>query len=75
MGDQELARVHALVSLRKGDAVGDKAVKPRSLLRIVGRLSDQPNKDDGADVLVASYYRHWPSAEYVTEQARSHMRR
>jgi len=29
----------------------------------------------GADVVVASYYRHWPAAEYVTEQARSSMRR
>lgn len=75
VGDQELARVHALVKLQKEDAVGDKAIKPRSLVRVVGKLSDQPNKDDGADVLVAGYYRHWPGAEYVTEQARSYMLR
>jgi hypothetical protein len=44
-------------------------------VRVIGKLEDQPNKDDGTDVLVASYYRHWPPAEYVTEQARSYMRR
>jgi hypothetical protein len=75
VGDQELARVHALVSLQKTDAIGAKNLKPLSLVRVVGKLEDHVNKEDGADVLVASYYRHWPAAEYVTEQARSYMRR
>ena len=43
--------------------------------RVIGKLEDHANKEDGADVLVASYYRHWPAAEYVTEQARTYMRR
>jgi hypothetical protein len=75
VGDQELARVHALVKLRQGDAIGPQSLKPQSLVRVVGKLEDHVNKEDGADVLVASYYRHWPAAEYVTEQARSYMRR
>jgi hypothetical protein len=75
VGDQELARVHALVALREGDAIGQKTLKPQSLVRVIGKLQDHVNKEDGADVLVASYYRHWPAAEYVTEQARSYMRR
>jgi hypothetical protein len=75
VGDQELARVHALVSLRQADAIGQKALKPQSLVRVIGKLEDHVNKEDGADILVASYYRHWPAAEYVTEQARSYMRR
>ncbi len=75
VGDQELARVHALVELRKDDAVGPKNLKPQSLVRVIGKLEDHVDKEDGADVLVASYYRHWPAAEYVTEQARSYMRR
>jgi hypothetical protein len=75
VGDQELARVHALVSLKKDDAIGQKNLKPLSLVRVIGKLEDHVNKADGADVLVASYYRHWPAAEYVTEQARSYMRR
>jgi len=75
VGDQELSRVHALVKLKQEAAVGAKQLGPRSLVRVVGKLEDLPNKDDGTDVLLASYYRHWPPAEYVTEQARSYMRR
>jgi hypothetical protein len=75
VGDQELARVHALVELRQSDAIGQQNLKPQSLVRVIGKLEDHVNKEDGADVLVASYYRHWPTAEYVTEQARSYMRR
>ena len=75
VGDQELSRVHALVKLKQDGAVGAKQLGPRSLVRVVGKLEDQPNKDDGTDVLLAGYYRHWPPAEYVTEQARSYMRR
>jgi hypothetical protein len=75
VGDQELAQVHALVELRQADAIGPKNLKPQSLVRVVGKLEDHVDKEDGADVLVASYYRHWPAAEYVTEQARSYMRR
>jgi hypothetical protein len=75
VGDQELARLHALVKLSQSDMIGQKTLKPQSLVRVIGKLEDHVNKEDGADVLVASYYRHWPAAEYVTEQARSYMRR
>jgi len=75
VGDQELARVHALVQVAQSDNVGSERLKPRWLVRIVGKLEDQPSKDDGSDVLLGSYYRHWPPAYYVTEQARSYMRR
>ena len=75
VGDQELARVHALVKVAQSDSVGSERLQPRSLVRIVGKLEDQPSKDDGSDVLLGSYYRHWPPAYYVTEQARSYMRR
>ncbi len=75
VGDQELARVHALVQLRQTDAIGAKNLKPQSLVRVVGKLEDHVDKADGADVLLASYYRHWPAAEFVTEQARTYMRR
>jgi hypothetical protein len=75
VSDQELARVHALVALREPDAIGQKNLKQQALVRVIGKLEDHVNKEDGADVLVASYYRHWPAAEFVTEQARSYMRR
>jgi hypothetical protein len=75
VGDQELARVHALVQLGQSDTLGNDRVQPRSLVRVIGKLEDQPNKEDGSDVLRAAYYRHWPAAQFVTEQARSYMRR
>ena len=75
VGDQELARVHALIQLGQSDSVGNDRVQPRSLVRVIGKLEDQPNKEDGSDVLLAAYYRHWPAAHFVTEQARSYMRR
>jgi hypothetical protein len=75
VGDQELARLHALVKLSQEDAVGAQQLKPQSLVRVIGTLEDQANKDDGADVLFGTYYRHWPAGQYVTEQARSYMRR
>jgi hypothetical protein len=75
VGDQELARLHALIKLRQEDTVGDMRLQPRSLVRVIGKLDDQVNKEDGAEVLLGTYYRHWPPAQYVTEQARSYMRR
>jgi len=75
VGDQELSRVHALVKLEQSEAIGKGSLKAQSLVRVIGKLEDHVNKDDGADIIVASYYRHWPAAEYVTEQARSYMRR
>lgn len=75
VSDQELGRLHALVRLEQSDTVGSERLQPRSLVRVVGKLEDQPSKEDGSDVLVASYYRHFPAAYYVTEQARSYMRR
>lgn len=74
VGDQELARVHALVPLGQSDSLGN-GVQPRSLVRVIGKLEEQTNKEDGSDILVASYYRHWPAAEFVTDQARSYLRR
>jgi hypothetical protein len=75
VGDQELARVHTLVKLSQSDNVGDDRVQPRSLLRVIGKLEDQTNKEDGSDVLLSDYYRHWPADYFVTEQARSYLRR
>jgi hypothetical protein len=75
VSDREMTRVHALVKLANADDVGEQRLQPRSLVRIVGRLEDQPNKDDGSPVFLVSYYRHWPPDYYVTEQARSYMRR
>jgi hypothetical protein len=75
VSDREMVRVHALVKVAASDEVGQTRLQPRSLVRIVGRLEDQPDKDDGSPVLLVSFYRHWPPDYYVTEQARSYMKR
>ncbi len=75
VGDSDRATVHALVSLSQQDAIGNLRVQPRSLVRVVGRIQDKPNRTDGTDVVLASYYRHWPPGYFVTEQARSYMKR
>jgi hypothetical protein len=75
VSDREMSRVHALVKVDAADEVGQTRLQPRSLVRIVGRLEDQPDKGDGSPVLLVSYYRHWPPDYYVTEQARSYMKR
>lgn len=75
VSDREMVRVHALVKVAASDEVGQTRLQPRSLVRVVGRLEDQPDKGDGSPVLVVGYYRHWPPDYYVTEQARSYMKR
>src|SRR5690606_32873017 len=41
----------------------------------IGRLAQGVHKEDGALVSRAEYYRRWPYGEYVTTEARDHMRR
>jgi hypothetical protein len=75
VSEREHARVHVLVKLLPDGDIGSESVNTLSLLRIVGKLSDEPNNQDGLPVLRASYYRHWPRNYYVTTAARSYMRR
>lgn len=75
VGDHELAKVHVLLSLGQPDAVGKQSLRTRSLVRIVGQLQAEVNRRDGSDVIDAKFYRHWPPAFYVTQQAREYMRR
>ena len=75
VSEREHSRIHASVPLSQQDAMGKQRVQPRSLLRIVGRIEDKPDPKDGSHVVQASYYRHWPPGYYVTDQARSYMRR
>jgi hypothetical protein len=73
VSDKDFGVVNALVVLRGDDDVGPRAVGQRSLLRIVGTLG-QDVSPDGAPILHASYYRHWPPFFYVTRQSATVMR-
>ena len=65
-------RIHALLELQPDDQRGEHSLGPRSLVRVIGKLSDAK---DGLPLLTAQYYRHWPRDFYVTTKAREYMRR
>jgi hypothetical protein len=73
VSDKDFGVVYALVSLRGDDDVGPHAVGQRSLLRIVGALG-QDVSAEGAPVVHASFYRHWPPFFYVTRASATVMR-
>jgi hypothetical protein len=66
--------VYVLAELKGEDDTGPKSVQLKSLVRIVGKVGQDVSPTDGAPVIRASYYRHWPVYTYVTRSAASHMR-
>jgi hypothetical protein len=74
VSDHEFAVLHATVKLRPEDELGKTSVAPGSLVRVIGKLSEDVDKGDGAQILQANYYRHWPRNFYVTMADRDHMR-
>jgi hypothetical protein len=75
VSDRQHGVVHVLAKLESNDDIGQLSVGPGSLLRVVGTIGDELAAADGAAVIRASYYRHWPRNYYVTSADRSHMRR
>ena len=73
VSEHEHATIHAIVKLASADEVGEHSVGKGSLVRVVGKLSDEVDPDDGASVLRVSYYRHWPRHFYVTTAMASGM--
>lgn len=64
--DKDFGVVYALVSLRGDDDIGPSAVQARSLLHLVGTLGQDISPTDGAPIVHATYYRHFPPLTYVT---------
>lgn len=52
---------------------GEDSLHPGSLLKVYGHPVGLT--EEGAPVIDAQFYRHWPRAYYRTTNARSHMRR
>lgn len=75
VSDRQHGIVHVLLKLEADDDIGRLSVGAGSLLRVVGRLSDDVDGEDGSMVLKGSYYRHWPRGFYVSNKDSSHMRR
>ena len=74
VSDHEHAIVHAVTKLRPADDMGKESLAPGSLVRVIGKLTDGVDKNDGAPVLQAVYYRHWPRNYFVTDADRDHMK-
>lgn len=75
VSEHEHAIIHATLKLASEDDIGAQSVGKGSLVRVIGKLTDEVDADDGAPVLHASYYRHWPRNFFVTTAAADHMQR
>ena len=75
VSEHDFATVHAIAKLRPEDDIGKLSLRPGALVRVIGKLNDEVDKNDGAPVLVAGYYRHWPQKYFVTTASRDHMQR
>jgi hypothetical protein len=73
VGEREFAVVHAQLKLAPSDDIGDKSLNRGSLVRVVGKLTDDVDAEDGTPVLKADYYRHWPRNFFVTTASRPDM--
>lgn len=74
VSDADSGVVHAIVKLAGEDDVGEHSVGAGSLVRLVGRFGEDVDPNDGAPVLRATWYRHWPRYFYVTRAAARVMR-
>jgi hypothetical protein len=75
VSEHEYAVVHAIVKLASEDDVGEHSVGIGSLLRVIGKLTDDVDPDDGTPIFRVSYYRHWPRNFFVTTADAAHMTR
>jgi hypothetical protein len=74
VSDKDFGVVWALVSLHGEDDVGPHSVAMRSLVRVVGKIGQDVSPADGAPVVRATWYRHWPAGFYVTRASARDMR-
>jgi hypothetical protein len=74
VSDRDFGIVHAFVTLRPEDEVGEKSVGIGSLVRVVATANGEVDPGDGSAILRARYYRHWPRYFYVTKSAARDLR-
>jgi len=74
VSEHEFALLHAVVKLLPEDDIGKLSLAPGSLVRVIGTLTDNVDKNDGMQVLTGQYYRHWPRNYFVTDADRAHMK-
>jgi hypothetical protein len=74
VSDKDFGTIYATVPVRGDDDSGPRAVGIRSLVRVVGTLGQDVSPSDGAPILHAAWYRHWPVYFYVTRSSARDMR-
>ena len=74
VSDHDFGTAHAIVSLVPEDDVGEHSLGIGSLVRVVGTFGQDIDATDGAPILRATYYRHWPRYFYVTKASARTMR-
>jgi hypothetical protein len=74
VSDKDFGVVWALVSLHAGDDVGPRSLGPRSLVRLIGTIGQEPAPGGVGLVLHATFYRHWPALFYVTRASAHDLR-
>ena len=75
ISEHEHATLHATLKLASEDDIGQYSIGKGSLVRVIGKLTDEVDPDDGSPVLRVSYYRHWPRHYFVTTADREQMTR
>jgi hypothetical protein len=74
VSDADFGVVHGISALHGDDDVGEHSVGIGSLMRLVGMFGQDVDPNDGAPILRATYYRHWPRYFYVTKSSARNMR-
>ncbi len=74
VSDRDFGVVHVLAPLRREDDVGEHSIAPGSLVRVVGQFGEDVDGGDGAPMMRAAFYRHWPRHFYVTRANADTMR-
>jgi hypothetical protein len=74
VSDRDFGVVHVLAALRPEDDMGERSIGVGSLIRVVGTFGEDVDPSDGAPVIRASFYRHWPRYFYVTRAKADLMR-
>lgn len=66
ISDTEFGALHALVTVRPEDDIGEFAMAPGSLVRVVATYKGDSDATDGLPTVRALYYRHFPRHFYRT---------
>jgi len=74
VSDHDFGVVHALLTLEPDDNIGPHSIGVASMLRVIGTFAQDADPSDGAPILHAAYYRHWPRYFYVTQSSAKDMR-